>query len=82
MSALDGVRAPTLLIASDADPLVLALNRIALDRLKSYGQIAVITASAVPADSAAASEQMAQLAAEWFAARPPVVSRARSAAAG
>ncbi|APW37266.1 hypothetical protein RD110_08700 [Rhodoferax koreense] len=69
MPMLRAVRTPTLLIASDADPLVLALNRLALDMLKSNGQIAVIASADLPADGAAANEQIAQLAAEWFAAR-------------
>jgi putative phosphoribosyl transferase len=66
-AALDRVRAPTLLIVGALDPQVLALNRAALDRLGGQASLEVIPGASHLFEEPGALDQVAELAAGWFA---------------
>jgi putative phosphoribosyl transferase len=65
--ALSRVRAPTLLIVGGADEDVLALNRLALERLRGEKQLAVVPGASHLFEEPGALEDAARLAAEWCA---------------
>jgi dienelactone hydrolase len=65
--ALRRVRAPTLLIVGGADALVLELNRRALAALAGEKRLVVIPGATHLFEEPGALEQVARLAADWFA---------------
>jgi putative phosphoribosyl transferase len=67
-AALPQVRAPTLLIVGGADTDVLALNAAATRRLRAPWQLAVVPGATHLFEEPGALEQVARLAADWFAA--------------
>jgi putative phosphoribosyl transferase len=71
--ALEHVRAPTLLIVGGADPQVLALNRQASARLAAPWRLEVVAGASHLFEEPGALEEVARLAADWFAAHlcPP-----------
>jgi dienelactone hydrolase len=64
--ALPRVRAPTLLIVGERDPVVLDLNRAALERLPGEKALTVVPGASHLFEEAGALEEVARLAAEWF----------------
>lgn len=64
-SALPSVRAPTLFIVGGNDHAVLELDRIALDRMTTLTQLAIIPGSGHHFEEPGALDDVAQLAAEW-----------------
>jgi putative phosphoribosyl transferase len=64
---LASVRAPTLLIVGGQDDLVLDLNRQALEQLPPGSQLAVVPGATHLFEEPGALEQVAALAADWFA---------------
>jgi putative phosphoribosyl transferase len=64
---LASVRAPTLLIVGGQDDLVLGLNRQALEQLPARSQLAVVPGATHLFEEPGALEQVAALAADWFA---------------
>ena len=66
-SALDEVRAATLLIVGGNDPEVLALNRAALERLKCEARLEIVANASHLFVEPGALEQVASLASAWFA---------------
>jgi dienelactone hydrolase len=76
--ALPRVRAPTLLIVGGADVPVIGLNRQALDRLGSADkQLVIVPGAGHLFEEPGALEEVARLAAEWFARhlRRPAAAR-------
>jgi putative phosphoribosyl transferase len=65
---LGRVRAPTLLVVGSADPVVLELNREAAESLTCRSELAVVPGAAHLFEEPGALEQVASLAAAWFAA--------------
>ncbi|MFF5504831.1 phosphoribosyltransferase family protein [Streptomyces roseolus] len=65
---LGGVRAPTLLIVGGADELVLDLNRRAEALLRCESRLEVVPGAGHLFEEPGALEEVAALAAEWFAA--------------
>jgi putative phosphoribosyl transferase len=65
---LDRVRAPTLLVVGSADPVVLELNREAAESLTCRSELAVVPGATHLFEEPGALEQVASLAAAWFAA--------------
>lgn len=63
---LEAVVSPTLLIVGGDDPVVLALNRAALERLRCEKALRVIPGATHLFEEPGALEQVADLAAEWF----------------
>jgi putative phosphoribosyl transferase len=66
--ALAQLRAPTLLIVGGADPQVLALNRQAAGRLTAPHRLEVVPGAGHLFEEPGALEEVARLAAAWFAA--------------
>jgi dienelactone hydrolase len=66
-AALPRVAAPTLLIVGGADTQVLELNRQAFDRLACTKRLAVVPHATHLFEEPGALEQVAALAADWFA---------------
>jgi putative phosphoribosyl transferase len=64
---LGRVRAPTLLIVGEADDIVLALNRRAVEKLAAQSQLAVVAQATHLFEESGALEEVARLAASWFA---------------
>ena len=64
--ALRRVRAPTLLIVGGNDPVVLDLNRRALQLLETTKQLVVIPGATHLFEEPGALEEVARLAASWF----------------
>ncbi|SFP25642.1 dienelactone hydrolase family protein [Pseudomonas borbori] len=64
--ALNGVRAPTLLIVGGADPQVLRLNRESSQQLRCEHQLAVVAGATHLFEEPDALEQVARLAGDWF----------------
>jgi dienelactone hydrolase len=60
------VRAPTLLIVGGADEQVVALNRLALQRLPDTKQLTVVPGATHLFEEPGALESVARLASEWF----------------
>jgi len=65
--ALPLVRAPTLLIVGGADEVVLALNQHALEILRAEKRLVVVPGATHLFEEPGALEQVARLAADWFA---------------
>ena len=65
--ALARVRAPTLLIVGERDPLVLDLNRRALDELSAEKELEIVPHATHLFEEPGALEQVARLARDWFA---------------
>jgi dienelactone hydrolase len=65
-AALPRVQAPTLLIVGGNDPLVLELNREALDQLATIKRLAIVPGATHLFEEPGALEQVAHLAREWF----------------
>ena len=65
--ALDRVKAPTLLIVGGDDDVVIELNQQAYDRLKAEKELAVIPGATHLFEEPGALEEVARLAARWFA---------------
>jgi pimeloyl-ACP methyl ester carboxylesterase len=65
--ALGRVTVPTLLIVGGHDEEVLALNQLALERLSSEKQLAVVPGATHLFEEPGTLEEAARLAAEWFA---------------
>jgi dienelactone hydrolase len=68
-TALSRVRAPTLLIVGGADPVVLELNRRALELLPGEKRLAIVPGATHLFEEPRALEQVAKLAADWFSHR-------------
>jgi dienelactone hydrolase len=66
-SALDEVRAATLLIVGGNDPEVLVLNRGALERLRCEARLEIVPGATHLFVEQGALEQVASLASTWFA---------------
>jgi putative phosphoribosyl transferase len=67
--ALEAVRVPTLLIVGENDPLVIEINRNALERLASRESKLVIVPGATHLfEETGAIEEVARVAADWFRA--------------
>jgi dienelactone hydrolase len=66
-AVLAAVSAPTLLIVGGADPEVLALNEQALAQLQCPRQLAVVPRATHLFEEAGALQEVAELAAAWFA---------------
>lgn len=64
--ALPRVRAPTLLIVGERDPVVLELNRRALALLRVEKRLEVVPGATHLFEEPGALEKVAQLAADWF----------------
>ena len=67
--ALDEVRAPTLFIVGGADTQVLELNRTALDQLSCEKELHVVKGAGHLFEGEGELEEVATVAADWFAAR-------------
>jgi putative phosphoribosyl transferase len=65
-TALESVRAPTLLIVGGADPQVLELNREALQRLSAQAELEVVEGATHLFEEPGALEEVARLAEGWF----------------
>lgn len=63
---LERVRAPTLLIVGGADPLVLELNREAMDRMRCPCSLTVIRGATHLFEEPGALEEVARVAGLWF----------------
>jgi putative phosphoribosyl transferase len=66
--ALAGVKAPTLLVVGGRDPVVLGLNRLALDGLLCEKRLDVVPGATHLFEEPGALEQVAALAVDWFRA--------------
>ena len=60
------VRAPTLLIVGGSDPVVLELNKQALELLQSEKQLVVVPGATHLFEEPGALDEVARLAANWF----------------
>jgi putative phosphoribosyl transferase len=67
--ALDRVVAPTLLIVGEADPVVLDLNRQAMERMSAQVRLEIVPRASHLFEEPGALEAVARLAAAWFARR-------------
>jgi len=65
-SVLPRVRAPTLLIVGGSDPVVLELNKQALELLQSEKHLVVVPGATHLFEEPGALEEVARLAADWF----------------
>jgi putative phosphoribosyl transferase len=63
---LPRVRAPTLLIVGGSDPVVLQLNKQALELLQSEKQLVVVPGATHLFEEPGALDEVARLAADWF----------------
>ncbi|HEX5587433.1 MAG TPA: phosphoribosyltransferase family protein [Acidimicrobiia bacterium] len=63
---LGAVKAPTLLIVGDDDPIVLALNHDAADRLRCEHELAVVPGATHLFEEPGTLERAADLAGDWF----------------
>lgn len=64
--ALGRVRAPTLLIVGEADPVVLELNRDAMERMPGEVRLEIVPRAGHLFEEPGALEEVARLAADWF----------------
>ena len=64
--ALRRVRAPTLLIVGGSDPVVLQLNREAIDRLEGEARLEVVPGATHLFEEAGTLDRVAELARDWF----------------
>ena len=75
---LDRVRQPTLLIVGERDPVVIELNRRALDRLRGERRLVVVPGASHLFEEPGALQQVAVLARDWFLDHlQPVPDRSR-----
>jgi putative phosphoribosyl transferase len=65
-SALPRVRAPTLLIVGGEDPVVLELNRHALELLQTEKRLVIVPGASHLFEEPGALDDVARLAADWF----------------
>jgi dienelactone hydrolase len=65
--ALEHVRAPTLFIAGDEDPIIVALNRDSLARMKCEAALAIVPGASHLFEEPGALGEVARLAGDWFA---------------
>lgn len=65
-SALEHVKAPTLLIVGSEDAPVIGMNREAADQLKAHYEIQIVPGASHLFEEPGALEQVARLAREWF----------------
>src|SRR6185436_13736139 len=65
--ALPAVSAPTLLLVGQLDSQVIALNRQAYERLRCEKELRIVPGASHLFEEPGALEQVAQLAAHWFA---------------
>ncbi len=65
-SALDQVRAPTLLIVGSQDHEVLELNKRSLERIRTEKELAIVPGATHLFEEPGALEQVAALARDWF----------------
>jgi len=65
-SMLARVHAPTLLIVGGADTVVIELNRLAMERLSSIREIAIVSGATHLFEEPGALEQVCSLASGWF----------------
>lgn len=66
MDHLSKVKAPTLLIVGERDPMVLAWNKQALEKLNKHSRLDIIPRATHLFEEPGALEDVAQLAAQWF----------------
>jgi putative phosphoribosyl transferase len=76
--ALYHVRAPTRFIVGGNDPVVLDLNREALDKLGAHKRLDIVPGATHLFEEPGALEQVAEHAIEWFAAHLSAEKRERS----
>jgi len=69
--ALEGVRAPTLLIVGSLDEPVLGMNRDALARLRCEKELRIVEGATHLFEEPGTLEQVAELARDWFVVRMP-----------
>ena len=67
--ALERVRAPTLLIVGERDPLVLDLNREAMARIPGETHLEIVPGATHLFEEPGALEEVSRLARDWFVAR-------------
>jgi len=67
--ALPRVRAPTLLIVGGDDPVVLDLNRRAMERLEAETRLEVVSGASHLFEEPGTLDRVAELARDWFAER-------------
>ncbi|HEV7906980.1 MAG TPA: alpha/beta family hydrolase [Pseudonocardiaceae bacterium] len=79
--ALRSVRAPTLLIVGERDPVVIDLNRQAMQLLRAETELVVVPGATHLFEEPGTLEQVAQLAREWFVRHLQRVSPGDSATA-
>jgi dienelactone hydrolase len=65
-TALQRVRAPTLLIAGGEDPVVIELNREALEQLRTEKRLVIVPGAGHLFEEPGALDQVARYAREWF----------------
>jgi dienelactone hydrolase len=65
--ALEHVRAPTLFIAGGEDPIIVDLNREALERMQCEAALAIVPGASHLFEEPGALGEVARLAADWFA---------------
>jgi len=75
-TALEDVRAPTLLIVGSQDDVVIRLNRDAMAQMRCKVELKLIPGATHLFEEPGALEEVAQLASDWFGGRlqPPSVS--------
>jgi putative phosphoribosyl transferase len=66
MNSLKKVKAPTLLIVGGADTQVIELNRLALQRLETAKELAIVPGATHLFEEPGAMEEVERLAAAWF----------------
>jgi putative phosphoribosyl transferase len=76
-SALYHVKAPTLLIVGGDDPVVLDLNREALDKIGAHKRLDIIPGATHLFEEPGALESVAERATDWFARHLAPLERAR-----
>lgn len=69
--SLPAVQCPTLLVVGEHDPVVINLNQRALERLRCPRQLIIVPRATHLFEEAGALEQVADIAAWWFAAHIP-----------
>ncbi len=74
--SLSHLCAPTLLIASDAEPVLLSLNRSAFAQLPQSGRMTVVPAAVRGSDPSIGHQHVAELAQDWFVQHLPVRAEA------
>lgn len=65
-TALTSVRAPTLLIVGEQDPVVIDLNRQAAESIRSHTELHIVPGATHLFEEPGALEEVARLAGDWF----------------